>query len=155
MEKIDSCGSKSDALLICLNTCLPISTPIYFNVTRHNMDALLQSLRAQCIWVCGSTASYWLLSVLVYFYNIINKIIVIIMAVSIQVALAWNFFGHWKDVTAIFLTQTLIYRTLCKKNNNSVGVNPRSVPCNPNTLLLSHLPGSNFRFLTYMGKEKM
>jgi len=23
--------------------------------------------------------------------------------------------GHWKDVTAIFLTQTLIYRTLCKK----------------------------------------
>ena len=37
------------------------------------------------------------------------------MAVSIQVALAWNFFGHWKDVTAIFLTQTLIYKNTLQK----------------------------------------
>jgi len=37
---------------------------------------------------------------------------------TLYVVSSHRIFGHWKAVTAIFLTLTLIYRTLWKKNFN-------------------------------------
>jgi len=70
------------------------------------------------IWHCGCVANEWLTTF-------------ILLRRCLYSRHQHGIFGHWKAVTAIFLTLTLIYRTLCTKqsfknvkNNHSTGVEP-------------------------------